>query len=76
MTDAEWEAIKPLAEAKALAQLRLDMWLASNTPIDPRARIESDIQGSRLKAEFADALDRLNAAEKALHVPAGAEVRA
>ncbi len=62
MTDAEWEVLKPLAEAKAHAQVALDMWLASNTPEDPRARIESDVQATRLRAEFYAAMRALDAA--------------
>ncbi len=62
MTDEEWEAIRPLAEAKAWAQRELNAYRFSNTPADPRLYIEQQAQGVRLHMEYDTACRALDAA--------------
>jgi hypothetical protein len=62
VTEEEWALIKPLAEAKVLAQAALTNWQQSNQPRDERLRIESQVAGVRLQAEFQAAERALDAA--------------
>lgn len=48
MTDEEWEAIKPYAEAAERAAQDLKNWGYMNTPTETRARLENAVEYSRL----------------------------
>lgn len=48
MTDEEWEAVKPYAEAVEAAAMSLRVWEQQNSPTSTRARLESSLEGARL----------------------------
>ena len=64
MTDEQWQALRPFAEAQAQARLAYINTMAFNTPTDPRKRIEVDIVFEQIRLELIEATKAFEDARK------------